>query len=39
MLTVKQAKSGKWYLVVDQTLLAGQWFNTAEEAMQQGDQL
>lgn len=39
MLTVKQAKSGKWYLVVDQTLLADQWFNTAEEAMQRGDQL
>ena len=39
ILTVKQAKSGKWYVVVDQTLLAGEWFNTAEEAMRRGGQL
>jgi glucan-binding YG repeat protein len=39
MLNVKQAKTGKRYLVVDQTMLADQWFKTAEEAMQRGDQL
>ena len=38
-LTVKQARTGKWYLVVDQNLVEGRWFTTAEEAMRQGDQL
>ena len=38
-MTVKQAKSGKWYLLVDQTLLAGKWFDSAEEAKRQGDML
>ena len=37
--TVKKAKSGKWYLVVDQAILQGRWFDTAEDAMRQGDQL
>lgn len=37
-LSAKQAKSGKWYLVVDQTLLKGHWFDSAEEAKRQGDQ-
>jgi len=38
-MTVKQAKSGAWYLVVNQTMLKDKWFKTAEEAMRQGDQL
>jgi hypothetical protein len=38
-MTVKQAKSGKWYLIVGQTMVQGKWFNTAEEARRQGDQL
>lgn len=37
-LTVKQAKSGKWYLVINQTMVQGKWFDTAEEAKRQGDQ-
>lgn len=38
-MTVKQAKSGKWYLVVNQTLLEGKWFDTAADAKCYGDQL
>ena len=38
-LTVKQAKSGKWYLVVNQVLFQGRWFDTADEAKREGDQL
>ncbi|MFM7008249.1 MAG: hypothetical protein ACKO0Z_02755 [Betaproteobacteria bacterium] len=38
-LTVKQAKSGKWYLLIDQTLLKDRWFDSAEEAKRQGDLL
>ena len=38
-MTVKKAKSGAWYLVVNQTMLKDKWFKTAEEAMMQGDQL
>jgi hypothetical protein len=38
-MTVKQAKSGKWYLVVNQTLVQGRWFDTADEAKREGDQL
>jgi len=38
-LTVKQAKSGKWYLVINQTIVEGKWFNSAEEAMRSADQL
>ena len=37
-MTVKQAKSGKWYLVINQTMVQGKWFDTADEAKQQGDQ-
>jgi hypothetical protein len=37
-LTVKQAKSGKWYLVVNQTIVQGKWFDTADEAKREGDQ-
>jgi hypothetical protein len=39
VLTVNQAKSKKWYLVVDQTLLKDLWFASAEEAMRHGDLL
>ena len=37
-MTVKQAKSGKWYLVINQRMVQGKWFDTAEEAKRQGDQ-
>lgn len=37
-MTVKQAKSGKWYLVIDQTMVQGKWFDNADEAKRQGDQ-
>ena len=39
MMTVKQADSGKWYVVIDQTLVRGRWFNTSEDAMREADQL
>lgn len=38
-MSVKQAKSGKWYLVVNQALVQGRWFDTADEAKREGDQL
>lgn len=38
-LTVKRAKSGSWYLVIDQTLLEGRWFGSAKEAKRYGDLL
>jgi hypothetical protein len=37
-MTVKQAKSGKWYLVINQSMVQGKWFDTADEAKLQGDQ-
>ena len=37
-MTVKQATSGKWYLVINQTLVQGKWFDSVDEAKQQGDQ-
>ena len=37
-MTVKQATSGKWYLVINQTLVQGKWFDTADEAKRHGDQ-
>jgi hypothetical protein len=37
-MTVKQAKSGKWYLVINQTMVQCKWFDTAEDAKRQGDQ-
>jgi hypothetical protein len=37
-MTVKQAKSGKWYLAIDQTMVQGKWFDNADEAKRQGDQ-
>lgn len=37
-MTVKQAKSGKWYLVINQSMVQGKWFDTAEEAKRQADQ-
>ena len=38
-MTVKKAKSGKWYLVINQTIVQGKWFDSADEAKRQGDQL
>lgn len=38
-MTVKRAKSGKWYLIVNQTIVQDKWFDTAEEAKRQGNQL
>jgi hypothetical protein len=38
-MTVKKARTGMWYLVVNQSMVQGQWFRTAEEAKWQGDQL
>ena len=38
-MTVKQAKSGSWYLVINQNMLKDNWFKTVEEAMNKGDQL
>ena len=38
-MTAKQAKSGAWYLLENQTMVQGKWFKTAEEAMREGDQL
>ncbi len=38
-MTVKQAKSGKWYLVMNQSMVQGKGFDTANEAMYQGDLL
>jgi ferredoxin-NADP reductase len=37
-MTVKQAKIGKWYLVINQTMVQGKWFDTADEAKRKGDQ-
>ncbi len=37
-MTVKQAKSGKWYLVINQSMVQGKWFDTADEAKREGDQ-
>jgi hypothetical protein len=37
-MTVKQAKSGKWYLVIHQSMVQGKWFDTADEAKREGDQ-
>lgn len=37
-MTVKQAKSGKWYLVINQSMVQGKWFDNADEAKRQGDQ-
>ena len=37
-MTIKQANSGKWYLVINQTMVQGKWFDTADEAKRQGDQ-
>lgn len=38
-LTVKEAKNGKWYLVINQTMVRDKWFDTADEAKWQGDRL
>ena len=38
-MTVKQARTGMWYLIVNQSIVQGKWFKTAEEAKRQGDQI
>lgn len=38
-LTVKKAATGKWYIVVNQTIMKDKWFDTADEAKWQGDRL
>lgn len=38
IVTVKQAKSGKWYICSDQGLVSkNNWFDTAEEAKQKAN--
>ncbi len=38
-VSVKKAKTGKWYLVIpDIGMLKDRWFDSAESAMQDGDQ-
>lgn len=37
-MTVKKAKSGKWFLVINQTMVQGRWFDTSDDAKRQGDQ-
>ena len=37
-MTVKQASSGKWYLVINQTMVRGKCFDTADEAKRLGEQ-
>jgi len=39
ILNVKKAKTGKWFLVINQRMLQDKWFETADEAKRQGDQL
>lgn len=39
ILNVKKAKTGKWFLVINQKMVQGMWFDTADEAKRQGDQL
>ena len=36
--SVKQAKSGKWFISLNGELLQGVWLNTSEEAMQKADE-
>jgi glucan-binding YG repeat protein len=38
-MTVKTATSGKWYLIVNQSIVRDKWFDTEDEAMLLGDQL
>ena len=38
-MTVKTATSGKWYLIVNQSIVRDKWFDTEDEAMRLGDQL
>ena len=37
--TVKQAKSGKWYVTIDGNIVKGKWLNTKEEAVKLADLL
>jgi hypothetical protein len=36
--TVKQAKTGKWYITIDGDLVQGVWLNTQEEAMKKANE-
>jgi len=38
-MTVKTATSGKWYLIVNQSIVRDKWFDTEDEAMRLGDHL
>ena len=38
ILTIKQAKNDKWYLIKGQAIVPGKWFDTAEQAKREGDQ-
>ena len=37
--TVKQARSGKWYVTVNGRMVEGRWLNTKEEAIKLADHL
>lgn len=37
--TVKQAKSGKWYVTIDGTIITGQWLDTELDAARLADRL
>jgi hypothetical protein len=37
--TVKQARSGKWYVTVNARMVEGQWLNTKAEAIKLADHL
>lgn len=39
IVTVKQAKSGKWYVTLDGALVEGNWLNTEDEARRLADRL
>ena len=36
--TVKQAKTGKWYITIDGNFVQGVWLNTLEEAKKKADE-
>lgn len=38
ILTVKQAKTGKWYISIGGGLIKGVWLNTPEEAKKKADE-
>ena len=38
LATVKQAKTGKWYISIDGGLVKGVWLSSAEDAMQKANE-